>query len=256
MADFGSDFAQRAAKHTQQQAEKLRIEYRADVLDLLREYIESEISGMDPAMDLSARPAVVIFVGVNGVGKTTTLGKFANFLTLAQKSVIIAAADTFRAAADTQLAIWAQRAGAEIVLPQAQGADAASVAYQAVKRAIDENIDIVLIDTSGRMHNKIGLMDELAKIKRVVEKLAKVSEVLLVLDANTGQNGLEQASVFVREMGVSGIAICKLDSNAKAGFAARAAKDTGIPIKLIGTGEGIEDIFAFNAEEYANGIVN
>jgi len=221
------------------------------VTAILKDAIEEKLASYDPTLRLSERPAVVMVVGVNGVGKTTTIGKFAKFLTNAGRSVIIAAADTFRAAAVEQLTTWATRAGVGIVTPEREGQDPASVAFQAVEKAKNEGIEIVIIDTAGRLHTKSGLMDELTKIRRVVEKIAPVSEVLLVLDATTGQNGVLQAEAFLEHAGVTGLVLTKLDGSAKGGFVVRVQEVTGVPIKLLGQGEAIEDMTGFSAPGFA-----
>ena len=224
--------------------------YEGDIADLI--LVDPEkLAAYDPTLDLSARPAVIMVVGVNGVGKTTTIGKLAKFVTRAGRSVIIAAADTFRAAAVEQLTTWAQRAEVPIVVPDQGGQDPASVAYTAVEKALAEGIDIVIIDTAGRLHTKAGLMDELTKIRRVVEKLAPISEVLLVLDATTGQNGVLQADAFLQHAGVTGLVLSKTDGSAKGGFVLSVQKNTGIPIKLVGEGEGIDDMTGFSAPAFA-----
>ncbi len=197
----------------------------------------------------------MLVVGVNGVGKTTTIGKFARFLVSRGRTVVVGAADTFRAAAVEQLATWADRAGAEIVRPQQPGQDPASVAFQTVERAQRDGIDIAVIDTAGRLQTKSGLMDELAKVRRVVEKLGPVAEVLLVLDATTGQNGLAQAEAFVEHAGVTGLVLTKLDGSAKGGFVLAVQEKTGIPIKLVGQGEGIGDLTGFSAQAFAAQLV-
>jgi fused signal recognition particle receptor len=192
---------------------------------------------------------------VNGVGKTTTIGKFAKFLRNYDRSVVVGAADTFRAAAVEQLATWAERAGAEVVKPQAQGQDPASVAFQTVEKAQREGIEMVLIDTAGRLQTKTGLMDELTKVRKVIEKLAPIAEVLLVLDATTGQNGLAQAEAFIEHAGVTGLVLTKLDGSAKGGFVLAVQEKTGIPIKLIGQGEGIGDLTGFTPHVFAQQLV-
>jgi fused signal recognition particle receptor len=194
-------------------------------------------------------------VGVNGVGKTTTIGKFARFLRTYDRSVVVGAADTFRAAAVDQLATWAERAGVGIVRPEREGQDPASVAFQTVEKAKRDGIEIVIIDTAGRLHTKGGLMDELGKIRRVVEKQAPISEVLLVLDATTGQNGLAQAEAFIEHGGVTGLVLTKLDGSAKGGFVLAVQEKTGLPIKLIGQGEGINDLTGFTPHVFAQKLV-
>ncbi|WP_038104145.1 signal recognition particle-docking protein FtsY [Tropheryma whipplei] len=211
----------------------------------LREYLECRLSSFDPTLRLTNHPSVILIVGVNGVGKTATAGKLANLLRLRGKKVLLAAADTFRAAAVEQLSIWAQRAGVEIITPPKPRIDPASVAYSSVKKAIDDNYDVVVIDTAGRLHNKANLMAELERIARVTEKLVSIDEVLLVLDATTGQNGLTQARSFLEAVSVTGIVLSKTDSSAKAGFIFQAQESTGVPVKLIGTGEAIDDIAGF-----------
>jgi fused signal recognition particle receptor len=198
---------------------------------------------------------VVLVVGVNGVGKTTTIGKFAKFLGNYGRSVVVGAADTFRAAAVEQLATWAERGGAQIVRPQTAGQDPASVAFQTVEKAQREGIEIVLIDTAGRLQTKSGLMDELSKVRRVVEKLEPIAEVLLVLDATTGQNGLAQAEAFIEHAGVTGLVLTKLDGSAKGGFVLAVQEKTGIPIKLVGQGEGIGDLTGFTPHVFAQQLV-
>jgi fused signal recognition particle receptor len=192
---------------------------------------------------------------VNGVGKTTTIGKFAKFLRNYGRSVVVGAADTFRAAAVDQLATWAARAGAEVVRPEREGQDPASVAFQTVEYAKRTGTEMVIIDTAGRLHTKGGLMDELGKIKRVVEKQAPISEVLLVLDATTGQNGLAQAEAFIEHGGVTGLVLTKLDGSAKGGFVIAVQEKTGLPIKLIGQGEGIGDLTGFTPHVFAQQLV-
>lgn len=254
-ADFGPDLTDEILDHLRSEVERLRITDPADVKRLLRETIEERLAAHDPTLRLSERPAVVLVVGVNGVGKTTTIGKFAKFLTGYQRSVVVGAADTFRAAAVDQLATWAERAGAAVVRPQQQGQDPASVAYQTVERAIADGTDIAIIDTAGRLQTKAGLMDELAKVRRVVEKLAPIAEVLLVLDGTTGQNGVAQAEAFIEHAGVTGLVVTKLDGSAKGGFVLRVQQQTGIPIKLIGQGEGIGDLTGFTPHVFAQSLV-
>jgi fused signal recognition particle receptor len=226
-----------------------------DLKRMLRETLEERLARLNPTLTLSARPAVVLVVGVNGVGKTTTIGKFAKFLTGHGRTVIVGAADTFRAAAVEQLATWADRGGAAIQRPQQHGQDPASVAFQTVERAQREGIDIVLIDTAGRLQTKSGLMDELSKIRRVVEKQTDIAEVLLVLDATTGQNGVAQAEAFIQHAGVTGLVITKLDGSAKGGFVIAVQERTGIPIKLVGQGEGIGDLTGFTPHVFVQKLV-
>ncbi len=194
-------------------------------------------------------------MGVNGVGKTTTIGKFAKFLRNYDRTVVVGAADTFRAAAVEQLATWAERAGAEIVRPQHHGQDPASVAFQTIEKAKREGIEMVIIDTAGRLQTKQGLMDELGKIRRVIEKQSPIAETLLVLDATTGQNGLAQAEAFLEMAGVTGLVLTKLDGSAKGGFVLAVQEKTGIPIKLVGQGEGIGDLTGFTPHVFAQNLV-
>ena len=203
---------------------------------------------------LEGKPAVVLMVGVNGTGKTTTCGKLARVLVAEGKTVLLGAADTFRAAAGEQLETWGERVGVRTVRKDA-GADPASVAYEAVQAGIDDGVDVVLVDTAGRLHTKAGLMDELGKVKRVIEKLAPVSEVLLVLDATTGQNGLAQARVFSEVVDVTGIVLSKLDGSAKGGIVVQVQRELGVPVKLIGLGEGADDLAPFDADNFVTGLM-
>jgi fused signal recognition particle receptor len=254
-ADFGPDLTDQIVDELRGKVAKFRTDDPADLQRMLRETIEERLAKLDPTLALSNRPAVVLVVGVNGVGKTTTIGKFAKFLRNYDRSVVVGAADTFRAAAVEQLATWAERAGAEVVRPQQQGQDPASVAFQTVEKAQREGIEMVLIDTAGRLQTKSGLMDELTKVRRVVEKLAPIAEVLLVLDATTGQNGLAQAEAFIEHAGVTGLVLTKLDGSAKGGFVLAVQEKTGIPIKLVGQGEGIGDLTGFTPHVFAQQLV-
>ena len=255
-ADFGPDVTEELLETTRAEIDRIGSTNPADVQGIVRERIEEKLAQFDPTLDLSARPAVMMVVGVNGVGKTTTIGKLAKFVTRAGRSVVIAAADTFRAAAVEHLTSWAERSGVPIVTPDEPGQDPASVAYQAVDKAMTEGIDIVIIDTAGRLHTKSGLMDELSKIRRVVEKLTPVSEVLLVLDATTGQNGVLQAEAFLEHAGVTGLVLTKTDGSAKGGFVLRVQHSTGVPLKLMGEGEGIDDLTGFQATAFAHALTS
>jgi fused signal recognition particle receptor len=201
------------------------------------------------------RPAVVLVVGVNGTGKTTACGKLARAIIGEGRSVLLGAADTFRAAAADQLETWGSRVGAEVVRADREGADPASVAYEAVERGIRENVDTVIVDTAGRLHTKTGLMDELGKIKRVIDRQATVDEVLLVLDATTGQNGLRQARVFAEVVDVTGILLTKLDGTAKGGIVVAVQRELGVPVKLVGLGEGPDDLAPFEPETFVDAIL-
>jgi fused signal recognition particle receptor len=254
-ADFGPDITEAIVAELRAKVARYNTTDPVDLQRMLREGIEERLARLDPTLNLSARPAIILVVGVNGVGKTTTIGKFAKFLTVHGRTVLIGAADTFRAAAVEQLATWAERAGASILRPQAQGQDPASVAFQTVQKALSDGTEIVIIDTAGRLQTKGGLMDELTKIRRVVEKQTPISEVLLVLDATTGQNGLAQAEAFIEHAGVTGLVITKLDGSAKGGFVLAVQEKTGIPIKLVGQGEGINDLTGFTPHVFAQKLV-
>jgi fused signal recognition particle receptor len=254
-ADFGPDITDSVVEQLRADVARYRTTDPADLKRMLRENLEERLARLDPTLHLSNRPAVVLVVGVNGVGKTTTIGKFAKFLSNYGRTVVVGAADTFRAAAVEQLATWAERGGAQIVRPQQQGQDPASVAFQTVEKAQREGIEIVLIDTAGRLQTKSGLMDELSKIRRVVEKQTEIAEVLLVLDATTGQNGLNQAEAFIEHAGVTGLVLTKLDGSAKGGFVLAVQEKTGIPIKLVGQGEGIGDLTGFTPHVFAQNLI-
>ncbi len=229
-----------------------------------REILRAElIKLVDPTLDRSLNltpavegdPAVVMVVGVNGTGKTTTVGKLARVLVAEGKTVVLGAADTFRAAAAEQLATWGDRVGVETVRSDVDGADPASVAFDAVAKGAADGTDVVLVDTAGRLHTKTGLMDELGKVKRVIEKKAPVTEVLLVLDATTGQNGMTQARIFAEVVDVTGIVLTKLDGSAKGGIVVQVQRELGVPVKLVGLGEGVDDLAPFDAEGFVAGIL-
>ena len=239
---------------------RFRIEGVADP-SKAREILRSELLALvDPSMDRTIRadrtetPAVVMVVGVNGTGKTTTVGKLARVLVAEDKDVLLGAADTFRAAAADQLQTWGDRVGVPTVRG-AEGADPASVAFEAVKGGIEGEVDVVLIDTAGRLHTKTGLMDELGKVKRVIERLAPVGEVLLVLDATTGQNGLTQARIFREVVDVTGIVLTKLDGSAKGGIVVQVQRELGVPVKLVGLGEGVDDLAPFDATVFVDALL-
>jgi fused signal recognition particle receptor len=201
------------------------------------------------------RPAVILMVGVNGTGKTSTCGKLARALIGEGYTVMLGAADTFRAAAADQLQTWGERVGAQVVRSDREGADPASVAFDAVRQGIDERADAVIVDTAGRLHTKTGLMDELGKIKRVIERQATVDEVLLVLDATTGQNGLRQARVFAEAVDITGIVLTKLDGTAKGGIVVAVQRELGVPVKLVGLGEGPDDLAPFEPATFVDAIL-
>jgi fused signal recognition particle receptor len=254
-ADFGPTVTEQVVDELRAKVQRYSTTDPRDLQRMLRETMEERLAKYDSTLKLTERPAVVLVVGVNGVGKTTTIGKFARFLKTFDRTVVVGAADTFRAAAVEQLATWAERAGADIVRPQHEGQDPASVAFQTIEKAKANGTEIVIIDTAGRLQTKGGLMDELGKIRRVIEKQAPVAEVLLVLDATTGQNGLAQADAFIQHAGVTGLVITKLDGSAKAGFVLAVQEKTGIPIKLIGQGEGINDLTGFTPHVFAQNLV-
>jgi fused signal recognition particle receptor len=224
---------------------------------------EELVALVDPAMDRSLqtarhvaenRPAVVLVVGVNGTGKTTTVGKLARMLIADDRDVVLGAADTFRAAAADQLTTWGDRVGVPTIRGP-EGGDPASVAFDAVRAGIEQEADVVLVDTAGRLQTKVGLMDELGKVKRVVEKQGQVDEVLLVLDATTGQNGMAQARVFGEVVDVTGIVLTKLDGTAKGGIVVAVQRELGVPVKLVGLGEGADDLAPFDTEAFVDGLL-
>jgi fused signal recognition particle receptor len=239
---------------------RLRVEggNAPDARSVLREEL---LTLVDPTMDrrlqvsgADGQPGVVLVVGVNGSGKTTTVGKIARILVAEDRSVVLGAADTFRAAAVEQLATWGERVGVEVVRGP-EGTDPASVAFEAVKEGVDRGVDTVIVDTAGRLQNKAGLMDELGKVKRVIEKQAPVTEVLLVLDATTGQNGLIQARVFSEVVDVTGIVLTKLDGSAKGGIVVAVQRELGVPVKLVGLGEGADDLAPFDAGAFVDALL-
>ncbi|GAA1729465.1 signal recognition particle-docking protein FtsY [Microbacterium paludicola] len=254
-ADFGPDITERIVDELRANVERYRTTDPRDLNRMLQETLEERFAKYDTTLKLTERPAVVLVVGVNGVGKTTTIGKFAHFLRRYDRTVVVGAADTFRAAAVDQLATWAERGGATIVRPDREGQDPASVAFQTIDFAKRTGTEIVLVDTAGRLHTKGGLMDELTKIRRVIEKQAPISEVLLVLDATTGQNGVMQAEAFLQHAGVTGLVISKLDGSAKGGFVLAVQERTGIPVKLLGQGEGIGDLTGFTPHVFVQALV-
>jgi len=225
---------------------------RQDLLTLVDISMDRSIA----SSRVEGRPAVVMVVGVNGTGKTTTVGKLARVFVAEDKDVVLGAADTFRAAAADQLQTWGERVGVPTIRSDREGADPAAVAFDAVKAAAEMEADVVLIDTAGRLHNKVGLMDELGKVKRVVEKLSPIDEVLLVLDATTGQNGLRQAEVFAEVVNVTGIVLTKLDGTAKGGIVVAVQRKLGVPVKLVGLGEGPDDLAPFDPEAFVDALIS
>jgi len=229
----------------------------------VRQFLRNDLLAMiNPEMDRTLhlsrhgdRPSVVLVVGVNGTGKTTTCGKLGRLLVGDGKTVVLGAADTFRAAAADQLQTWGDRVGASVVRSDRDGADPASVAFEAVNVGIQQGVDTVIVDTAGRLHTKTGLMDELGKIKRVIEKHGSVDEVLLVLDATTGQNGLRQARVFAEVVDITGIILTKLDGTARGGIVIQVQRELGVPVKLVGLGEGPDDLALFDPKVFVDAIV-
>jgi len=249
---------------TQELVDQLRTRLRvqgsaADARQVLREEL---VALVDPTLDRSLRadgadgvPGVVLVVGVNGTGKTTTVGRIARVLVSEHKQVLLAAADTFRAAAADQLQTWGDRVGVDTVRG-VEGTDPASVGFNAVRTGVERGVDTVLVDTAGRLHTKSGLMDELGKVKRVIDKQVPVTEVLLVIDATTGQNGLTQARVFAEVVAVTGIVLTKLDGTAKGGIVIAVQRELGVPVKLVGLGEGVDDLAPFEAADFVDALLS
>ena len=224
---------------------------RADLLELVGPDLDRRIA----SSRVGDRPAVILVVGVNGTGKTTTVGKLARVLVAEDRDVVLGAADTFRAAAADQLETWGGRVGVPTIRSEREGADPAAVAFDAVQAGAEMEADVVILDTAGRLHNKVGLMDELGKVKRVVEKKSPIDEVLLVLDATTGQNGMRQAEVFSQAVDVTGIVLTKLDGTAKGGIVVAVQRALGVPVKLVGLGEGPDDLAPFDPKAFVDAIV-
>jgi fused signal recognition particle receptor len=256
-ADFGVSTAEAIVLEVKKIAKAQGAQSETELKTILAGVIRDRLASGNRELNLTSGklPYVILVVGVNGVGKTTTIGKLATWLTQGNWKVVLGAADTFRAAAVDQLATWANRAGVKLIGPSSEGQDPASVAFEAVEFAVQSEADVVIIDTAGRLQNKTDLMDELSKIRRVIEKQAEIAEVLLVLDATTGQNGLVQARAFAEAIAVTGIALTKLDGSAKGGIVVAIQNELSIPIKLVGVGEGVEDFAFFDPEEFANGLV-
>nr|WP_255546263.1 MULTISPECIES: signal recognition particle-docking protein FtsY [unclassified Nesterenkonia] len=258
MADLGTDPTMELVDRLR---ERVKVEGTRDPAVVKAMLTEELTALVDPTLDrrltvtAEGRPAVIMVVGVNGVGKTTTVGKLARMLVAEDKDVLLGAADTFRAAAAEQLSTWGHRVGVPTVKSDVEGADPASVAYEAVDKGIELEADVVMIDTAGRLQNKSNLMDELGKVKRVVEKKSAVDEVLLVLDATTGQNGLNQAKVFSEVVNVTGIVLTKLDGTARGGIVVAIQRQLGVPVKLIGLGEGPDDLAPFDAAEFVAALL-
>ncbi len=256
LADLGATVAHDAVKKLRDVVYQKSIQRGDDVKQALREILIEKLNVGDTALDLSTQPSVVLVIGVNGVGKTTSIGKLAHSLKGEGKRVLLCAADTFRAAAADQLEIWANRADCEIVR-SVEGADPGAVLFDSLAAAKARNVDVVLCDTAGRLHNKVNLMNELSKLRKIIDRETPdaAKETLLVLDATTGQNGLQQAKVFRETAGLTGIILTKLDGTAKGGICVAIAQELGVPVKYVGLGEGIDDLQPFNAEEYVKALI-
>ena len=256
LADMGMDTTMEAVETLRDRVKERKLKDPEEVKGCLREILVEMLDVGDTALSLEGKPAVLLMIGVNGVGKTTTIGKLAHLLKGEGNRVLLAAGDTFRAAAADQLSIWADRAKAEIVRHE-EGSDPAAVVFDAMNAARARKVDVVLVDTAGRLHNKQNLMNELSKMSRVIDRESPDSskEVLLVLDATTGQNGLIQAKQFKQIAGVTGIVLTKLDGTAKGGIVIAVADALQIPVKYIGVGEGIDDLMPFNAREFVEALI-
>ena len=256
MSDIGMDTSIKIISNLRERIKKENIKDEEDVKQALREEMQKILDVTDISLHLNTKPSVILVVGVNGVGKTTSIGKMANRLAKDGKKVVVAAADTFRAAAVEQLEIWAKRAGADIVKRE-EGVDPASVVYDAIKKTKENNADILIVDTAGRLHNKKYLMDELNKIQKVINKEMPDSdkEVLLVIDGTTGQNAISQVKAFKQEADITGIVLTKLDGTAKGGVVIGIVEENKIPVKFIGVGEQIDDMEIFNSEDFVKAII-
>ena len=256
LADLGMDTTMKAMEALRAKVRENRLKTTEEARTALREVLVEMLQVGDSALNLSTRPSVVLVIGVNGVGKTTTIGKIAHQLKGQGKKVLLCAADTFRAAAADQLEIWAGRAGVEIIR-QDEGADPAAVVYDAIAAAKARNVDVILCDTAGRLHNKQNLMNELGKISRIIDRELPTAakEVLLVLDGTTGQNGLLQAKQFREIAGVTGMALTKLDGTAKGGIVVAVADALQIPVKYVGVGEQMDDLMPFDPKAFAEALV-
>ena len=256
LSDMGMDTTLEAVETLRERVKANKIKEPEEVKACLREILVEMLDVGSTELDLTDKPAVILMIGVNGVGKTTTIGKLANLLKNQGNRVLLAAGDTFRAAAADQLAIWADRAKVDIVRHE-EGSDPAAVVFDAMNAARARKTDVVLVDTAGRLHNKQNLMNELNKIRRVIDRegTASSKEVLLVLDATTGPNGLIQAKQFGESAGITGIVLTKLDGTAKGGVVLAIAKEMGVPVKFVGLGEGIDDLQPFDAVAFAEALV-
>ncbi len=256
MSDIGIETSTKIINKLRERMKKEKIEDEEEVKKVLREEMQKILEVTDKELHLNTKPSIILVIGVNGVGKTTSIGKIANRLAKGGKKVVVAAADTFRAAAVEQLEIWANRAGAGIVKRE-EGVDPASVVYDAMKKVKEENADILIVDTAGRLHNKKYLMDELNKIQKVINKEMPEAdkEVLLVIDGTTGQNAISQVKAFKQEADVTGLVLTKLDGTAKGGAVIGIVEENKIPVKFIGVGEQIDDMEVFNAEDFVKAII-
>ena len=254
LADTGVETTTKAIAQLRKAIELKKLRTGAEVKKEFVQILTRILKVQDTMLLLTTQPSVVLVVGVNGVGKTTTIGKLAAQLKKEGNRVLLSAADTFRAAAADQLTVWAQRAGVDIVKHE-EGSDPAAVVFDSIQAAKARGTDVVIIDTAGRLQNKSNLMDELGKIRRVTEKNLPVDEVLLVLDATTGQNGMAQAKVFAEAIGLTGVVLSKLDGSAKGGIVISVQKELGVPVKLVGLGEGPDDLAPFDPEGFVDGIL-
>lgn len=256
MSDIGMETSVQIIDNLRTRAKKEKIEDEEDIKKALREEMKSMLSELDNSLNIETIPSVILVVGVNGVGKTTSIGKIANKLQKQGKKVMLAAADTFRAAAVEQLEIWANRVGCDIVKKE-EGADPASVVFDAIKQAKANNVDVLICDTAGRLHNKKNLMDELSKINKIIDRELPNSskETLLVIDGTTGQNAISQTKAFKEIVNITGIVLTKLDGTAKGGVVIGISNENKIPVKFIGVGEQIDDMEEFNAEEFIKAII-
>ena len=256
MSDVGMETSVKIVDNLRKRIKKENIKDEEEVKKVLREEMMKILDEVDNKLNLETKPSVILVVGVNGVGKTTSIGKIANRLRKDGKKVVIAAADTFRAAAVEQLEIWGQRSGAEII-KRKEGSDPASVVYDAIKRTKETDSDVLIVDTAGRLHNKQYLMDELRKIKKVINKEMEQysQEILLVIDGTTGQNAISQVKAFKQETDVTGLVLTKLDGTAKGGVVLGIVQENKIPVKFIGIGEQIDDMEIFNSEDFVKAII-
>ena len=256
MADMGAETTMEAVEELKDRCKEQKIKDVEGARACMREILAEYLTIGDTAVDMSRKPAVVLFIGVNGVGKTTSIGKLAARWKREGKKVLLCAGDTFRAAAADQLTIWSQRAGVDII-KQHEGADPAAVVFDAMSAAKARNVDVVLCDTAGRLHNKSNLMAELSKLSKIIDRECPgaARETLLVLDATTGQNGLIQAKQFAEAAGITGIVLTKLDGTAKGGIVIAIARELGVPVKFVGVGEGVDDLQPFDAKAFTEALL-